>query len=166
VVSVFCRAEYTVFDDIDAETISVLAECTRRDGHDGHHCDRDQRRAWNDGGTLGPLSVDCPNGYEHGWPPNRAARRGNTFVNRSTSPASSPATREDYHDRGEAVTDTGLRCAVPDYSLPQFQPMTCGFPATFTATADDGSTVGVCKHCAPATVASGYVLTPVDLEAS
>ncbi len=61
---------------------------------------------------------------------------------------------------------TDLRCAVPDYSLPQFQPMTCGLPAAFTATADDGSTVGVCKRCAVDTAVSGYVLTPIAEEAS
>jgi len=53
------------------------------------------------------------------------------------------------------MTDTNLRCAAPDYSLPQFQPMTCGFPAVYTATADDGTTVGLCATCGPAAVVSG-----------
>nr|WP_221374482.1 hypothetical protein [Actinoplanes polyasparticus] len=57
---------------------------------------------------------------------------------------------------------TGLRCAAPDHSLPQFQPMTCGFPAVFTATADDGSTVGLCATCGPKAVVSGYVLTRIE----
>ena len=55
-----------------------------------------------------------------------------------------------------------LRCAVPDYSLPQFQPMTCGFPATSTAIADDGETVGICKSHEATVVASGYVLTRIE----
>ena len=59
---------------------------------------------------------------------------------------------------------TDLRCKAPDYSLPQFQPMTCGFPAAFTAIAGDGATVGLCKTCGPAAVVSGYVLTPINKE--
>jgi hypothetical protein len=57
---------------------------------------------------------------------------------------------------------TDLRCAAPDHSLPQFQPMLCGFPAVFTTTADDGTTVGLCKACGPAAVVSGYVVTPIN----
>lgn len=60
------------------------------------------------------------------------------------------------------MTDTNLRCAAPDYSLPQFQPMTCGFPAAYTATSDDGSTVGLCATCGPAAVVSGYMITPIE----
>jgi hypothetical protein len=65
------------------------------------------------------------------------------------------------------VTDTDQCCAAVDRSLPQFQPLTRGFPAAFTATADDGSTVGLCATCAPAAVVSGYVLTSIrqDTEA-
>jgi hypothetical protein len=53
-----------------------------------------------------------------------------------------------------------LRCAAPDRTLPAWQ-MTCGFPAVFTTTADDGSTVGLCRTCGPAAVVSGYVITPL-----
>jgi hypothetical protein len=58
------------------------------------------------------------------------------------------------------MTDTDVRCAAPDRTLPAWQ-MTCGFPAAFTTTADDGSTVGLCSTCAPAAVLSGYALTPM-----
>lgn len=60
------------------------------------------------------------------------------------------------------VSNADLRCAAPDYSLPQFQPTTCGFPAAYTATGDDGSTVGLCVTCGPAAVVSGYVITPIE----
>jgi hypothetical protein len=62
------------------------------------------------------------------------------------------------------VTDTNLHCAAPDYSLPQFQPMTCGFPAAYTATADDGSTVGLYATCGPTAVVSGYKVTAISDE--
>jgi hypothetical protein len=62
-VSEFCRAR-----NAEADTV-----CSRRTGHDGHHCDSLERHAWTDGGPT-----DCPNGYDHGQPPNRATRRGNT----------------------------------------------------------------------------------------
>jgi hypothetical protein len=57
---------------------------------------------------------------------------------------------------------TEMRCAAPDHSLPQFQPMTCSSPAAYTATADDGSTVGLCASCGPAAVVSGYVITTIE----
>jgi hypothetical protein len=60
------------------------------------------------------------------------------------------------------MTNTSRRCAAPDYSPSQFQPMTCGFPAAYTATADDGSTVGLCATCGPAAVVSGYVITAIE----
>jgi len=63
------------------------------------------------------------------------------------------------------MTATNLRCVAPDHSLPQFQPMTCGFPAAYTATADDGSTVGLCGTCGPAAVVSGYVITAIGKDA-
>lgn len=56
---------------------------------------------------------------------------------------------------------TDLRCAVEDYTVPRNPPMTCGFPAVSTATADDGSTVGVCRSCEPAVIVSGTVVTPI-----
>jgi hypothetical protein len=56
---------------------------------------------------------------------------------------------------------TDLRCAVPNFTVPANPPMTCGFPATSTAVADDGSTVGICQSCEPAAVVSGYVLSPL-----
>ncbi len=57
-----------------------------------------------------------------------------------------------------------LVCAAPDTTLPVLQ-MTCGFPAVFTTTADDGTTVGLCATCAPSAVLSGYVVHPIDEEA-
>lgn len=56
-------------------------------------------------------------------------------------------------------SDTDLRCAAPNYTIPANPPMTCGFPAAFTTTADDGTTVGLCRTCGPAAAVSGYVLT-------
>jgi hypothetical protein len=50
---------------------STLAECTRRSGHDGHHCDGHNQLAWEAHGEI-----DCPAGHDHGQPPNRQARRG------------------------------------------------------------------------------------------
>jgi hypothetical protein len=55
-----------------------------------------------------------------------------------------------------------VTCVAPDHSQPQFQPMTCAFPAVYTATADDGSTVGMCVTCGPAAVVSGYVITAIE----
>lgn len=53
---------------------STLAECTRRSGHDGHHCDTRKQLGWDRNGE-----VECDAGYDHGQPPNREARRG-TFT--------------------------------------------------------------------------------------
>lgn len=53
------------------EDFLTLAECTRRNGHDGHHCDTRQTLAWDGNGET-----DCPSGHDHGQPPNRVARRG------------------------------------------------------------------------------------------
>lgn len=62
----FCLAS----TDADFNTV---AECTRRHGHAGHHCDTRKHLAWD-----ADSPVDCPQGYDHGQPPNRAARRGTT----------------------------------------------------------------------------------------
>lgn len=62
--AMFCGAS----NDSDFTT---LAECKRRNGHDDdHHCDVLSQLAWNDEGP-----VLCPDGYDHGQPPNLAARR-------------------------------------------------------------------------------------------
>lgn len=60
----FCLAS----NDSDFAT---LAECTRRASHADHHCDTAKRLAWDATGE-----VVCGAGYDHGQPPNRAARRG------------------------------------------------------------------------------------------
>lgn len=57
------------------EDFNTLAECTRRDGHDGHHCDTRRRLAWDAEGAI-----SCAADYDHGQPPNRAARRANTTL--------------------------------------------------------------------------------------
>lgn len=69
--NVFCLAS-------NDEDFNTLAECTRLHGHDGHHCDTRKKLAWNGDGP-----VTCPQGHNHGQPPNRAARRGNTMHPRS-----------------------------------------------------------------------------------
>ncbi len=61
------------------EDFTSLAECTRRNGHDGHHCDTRKQLAWDGDG-----SVECLSAYDHGQPPNRQARRGTvTHPNRA-----------------------------------------------------------------------------------
>jgi hypothetical protein len=59
-----------------------------------------------------------------------------------------------------------LRCAAPDFTVPASPPMTCGFPATCTAVADSGETVGICSRHEAAAVVSGYALTRLDREES
>lgn len=61
-MNVFCHAR-----NDDADTV-----CSRRDGHEGHHCDSTERFAWTEEGE-----VSCLTFFDHGQPPNRAARRGN-----------------------------------------------------------------------------------------
>lgn len=61
---VFCLAS----NDAD---FSTLAECTRRNGHTGHHCDTRKHLAWDDNGEA-----ECGSNHDHGQPPNRRARRG------------------------------------------------------------------------------------------
>lgn len=56
------------------EDFSTLAECTRRKGHDNHHCDTRNELAWNADGPVG-----CEQGHDHGQPPSRAKRRGNSI---------------------------------------------------------------------------------------
>ncbi|MDM4721133.1 hypothetical protein QTQ03_16570 [Micromonospora sp. WMMA1363] len=59
------------------EDFGSLVECTRRRGHDNHHCDSRKRLAWDADGE-----VECFagfGGYDHGQPPNRKALRG-TFT--------------------------------------------------------------------------------------
>jgi hypothetical protein len=72
-VSDLCRARNN-----EADTV-----CSRRAGHDGHHCDATERCAWDDTELL----FNCPNlpphQYDHGQPPSRAARRGNKVHPRS-----------------------------------------------------------------------------------
>lgn len=59
---------------------------------------------------------------------------------------------------------TDLRCAAPDFTIPASPPMTCGFPATCTAVADNGETVGICSRHEASAVVSGYALTRLNLE--
>jgi hypothetical protein len=78
-VSTFCDAErWIVVEQAieDEPPVQAVATCRRRETHDGHHCDRDLKVAWT-GGDSGD-EVECPAGHDHGQPPNRAARRGNT----------------------------------------------------------------------------------------
>lgn len=60
-MSDFCRARNEGAD----------AVCSRRDGHDDHHCDSTECYAWTDDGEVRCLT------YDHGQPPSRAVRRGN-----------------------------------------------------------------------------------------
>jgi hypothetical protein len=76
-VSVCCEDErWIVVDEAttDQPPLSAVATCNRRESHDGHHCDKVLKVAWV--GDDEP--ADCPSGYDHGQPPNRAVRRGNT----------------------------------------------------------------------------------------
>jgi hypothetical protein len=57
---------------------------------------------------------------------------------------------------------TDLRCNVQDFTVPTSPPMTCGFPATCTVVAPDGTTVGICRSHETAAAAAGYVVTPVE----
>lgn len=66
---VFCLAS-------NDEDFHPMAECNRRKGHDGHHCDTRKEMAWDGEGEV----PQCPQFYDHGRPPNRAARRGNTTL--------------------------------------------------------------------------------------
>lgn len=67
--NVFCLAS----NDAD---FAVLAECTRRAGHENHHCDGRKRLAWHE--FYGPID-ECPWDYHHGQPLSRAQRRGNVI---------------------------------------------------------------------------------------
>lgn len=67
--AVFCLAS-------NDEDFNTLAECTRRKGHESdHHCDTRKELAWNGEGP-----VECRREYDHGQPPDRATRRGNTTL--------------------------------------------------------------------------------------
>jgi hypothetical protein len=75
-MSVFCEDErwIVVGEAIEGRPpLQAVATCSRRERHDGHHCDKVLKVAW-----TGADPVDCPARYDHGQPPNRAARRGNT----------------------------------------------------------------------------------------
>jgi hypothetical protein len=69
---VFCLAS-------NDEDFPTLAECTRRNGHDGHHCDTRKKLSWDGSGEV----QQCPTNWDHGHPPNRAARRSNVQHPRS-----------------------------------------------------------------------------------
>ncbi len=78
-MSVFCEDEWWVVVEAateDQPPLQAVATCSRREDHDGHHCDKVLQVAWIGSGTGEPIK--CPVGYDHGQPPNRAARRGNT----------------------------------------------------------------------------------------
>lgn len=80
---VFCLAS-------NDEDFATLAECTRRKGHDDHHCDGRKKLAWDENG-----GIDCYagwGGYDHGQPTNRAARRANV----THRPAHLARIRRDY----------------------------------------------------------------------
>lgn len=49
------------------------AQCTRKNGHQAHHCDQGKKLSWDD---TGPIA--CPVFHDHGRPANRAARRQRT----------------------------------------------------------------------------------------
>lgn len=83
-MSIFCEDEHWLVTDeatADEPALQAVAKCTRRNSHDGHHCDKLLQVAWM-GGDAGE-ELDCPSGYDHGQPPNRTTRRGNKVHPRS-----------------------------------------------------------------------------------